>query len=208
MKVLKNILILFISFVLSLEFFSYLFIKLRYIESNYPSWVTLYPNKDFGYWHPKNITLKIHSPGCWESKVSYNKIGLRGKDNFKKQRQINKIRIGLLGDSMIENIELSEGYDFASKLRKKLGTKYEVINFSVRGTGLFDQTEILKKIIKDYKVDIILYFVTENDMYDIMPYEGKGLKVTFDIENDKIISYPRSFDFYKYDNKIKFIKKI
>ena len=159
MKIILKYLIVFIISFFLIEIFAPILVKLGYISRGLPSWVTLFADKDTSFWHPKDVTFEIEKPSCWVSKVSYNNIGMRStKDILRK----NKPRIALLGDSMIENIELDDGKDLGSKVQKLL-PNYEVLNFSARATGLADQLDIYKKYIHNEEVDILFLFVTEND---------------------------------------------
>ena len=60
---------------------------------------------------------------------------------------------------MTENLEVSDGKDFGSLIQKKLD-KFEILNFSVRSTGLGDHIELYDKLIKKFEVDYIFLFVT------------------------------------------------
>ncbi len=120
-------LIFFILVEISGRFLAYLKILPRGVSPV----ISIFSHKDWSLWHPKNIKFRHHYNTCWEpSEVYFNNIGARGtEDVFIKKI---KPRIALLGDSLIENINITEGLDVASLLRKKL-PKYEIINFSSRG---------------------------------------------------------------------------
>ena len=51
---------------------------------------------------------------------------------------------------MSENIEVSDGEDFGSLLQHK-NPNYEVLNFSVRSTGLGDQIELFNGFVKKFE---------------------------------------------------------
>lgn len=176
--ILFNLLFLFIL----LEFAVFVSTKLNLIPDGITPNVTLNANKDFGYWHPKNSTFKIATK-CWSSKVEFNDIGLKSdkKINFKKQ----KPRIGILGDSMTENSQLSNSLDFSSKLQENL-PNFEIINFSISSTGLADHLNIYKKLIKKFDIDYLFYYPTINDLSDNHIKSFRPNRVTYKIENDLI----------------------
>jgi hypothetical protein len=104
----------------------------------------------------------------------------------------------LLGDSLIENINITEGLDVASLLRKKL-PKYEIINFSSRGMGMSDMTDIYLNLVKKYNVDFIFLFITENDFENHF-YKNRlnhQKKFAYDKKTDSIIKYDRNENFFE-----------
>jgi hypothetical protein len=188
---LRQFLIVALSTLFLIEFFSFLSIKLNIVKKNIPTWVTLHAHEDYGHWHPKNITFKNISAQCWKSTVSYNNYGMRGvnKISLKKKRE----RIALLGDSMIENIELSDGLDIGSQIQKKL-PEYEILNFSSRATGLADQTDIYVKLIKKFDVDKIFLFVHYNDVINNSIHGNpKVYQRRYDYKDNKIVEIEKNF---------------
>lgn len=120
-----------ITFIL-IEISSIILIKLKFLPNGITSSVTLVPNKEFGFWHHKKRSFKLASP-CWNSKVTYNNYGLRNAKDIDIENK-NKKRIGIIGDSMSENIEVSDGKDFGSLLQLNLHD-YEILNFSTGQQG-------------------------------------------------------------------------
>jgi len=201
----KSLLIIFITLIL-IEFFSFLSIKFNLVSGNLPSWVTTHAHKEFSHWHPKNITFKNISAQCWVSTVSYNNYGMRGTDKVKLKKK--KKKIALLGDSMIENIELSDGLDIGSKTQKKL-PEYEVLNFSSRATGLADQIDIYNKLIKKFNVDDVFLFVHFNDFIN-NSINGNSTVYhrRYDYINDKIIEIEKDYEWLaKYNSTFKYFKR-
>ncbi len=125
-------LLIFLLF-LTIEILSFIFIKLKLIPKYLPPVVTLQAHNVYSYWHPIKKKLKV-STLCWESEVEFNSLGLKSNKEFLMKK--TKPRIGILGDSMTENIQLSNNQDFVYKLQNKL-KNYEIINFSVISTSMF-----------------------------------------------------------------------
>ena len=82
-------------------------------------------NKEFSLRHIPNRNYNF-AYKCWESKVYYNKDG-----NRQYAQNSEAFKVALLGDSMIENAQLSDGNDLGSLLQKELGNKFEVTNFGI-----------------------------------------------------------------------------
>lgn len=197
------ILIAIIITIIAAEGFSKLFVKFGILNKGLPSWVTLRAHSDFGNWHPKNITLTIEKKNCWVSTISYDSDGSR--KIFNGGTKINKEfkSIALLGDSMLENLEVNDGSDLGSLIQKRLKS-YRVFNFGVRGTGLGDQTEIYKKLIKPLKVDYVFLFLTENDIYNNVYGLTTVHHKRFDYIDDKVIEIPKDENFLNnYNSKKK-----
>lgn len=178
------------------EISSLILIKLNLLPNGLTPRITLIKNKDFAYWHHKNKKFKLASK-CWSSKISYNNYGMRQISNV----NIKKIkpRIGILGDSMTENLEVSDGKDFSNLLQKNL-PDYEVLNFSVRSLGLGDQIELYDKFAKKFMLDFIFLFISDNDFEDnYIVNQDRPTQVLYKISNGKIIKEKNRINYI--DNK-------
>jgi hypothetical protein len=203
LKIFKISLINFLFLILFLELLSFILIQLKIIPKYLPPVMSLHAHKEYSFWHPLNKKMTISSK-CWISSVEFNDIGLKSSKNYNYVK--DKQRIAILGDSMTENIQLSNEYDFASKLQSKL-KNYEIINFSVASTGLADQIDIYNKLIKKFEIDYIFLFITENDFDDNYILYRRPNRLSYDFKNGKIIEYEREeifFDeYYSVFNKWK-----
>ena len=65
---------------------------------------------------PQNRSFRLASE-CWNSKVTYNNHGMRQNNNVEYKKN-NKKRIAIIGDSMSENLEVSDGKDFGSLVQR------------------------------------------------------------------------------------------
>ena len=157
----KTTLIIIITIII-LEIIGLTLSFLRIIPNGSPPVISLFADKKLTNWHPKNITFKHDYNTCWgPSKVTYNNIGSRSTKDVKIKK--TKKRIGLLSDSMVEMIHVNDGEDITSLLQANL-PNYEIINFSARGTGLYDHLEVYKNLIKAYDVDYLILLPTQNDL--------------------------------------------
>ena len=192
LKIFKIILINFFFISFFLELLSFILIQIKIIPKYLPPVMTLEANREFSYWHPINKKFTI-STKCWVSNVEFNDMGLKSSTNYNYKK--NKQRIAILGDSMTENIQLSNQYDFTNKLQSLL-KNYEIINFSVASTGLADQLDIYNKLIKKFDVDYLLIFITENDLVDNHISTRRPNRLSYKIENNDIIQYDRDEKFF------------
>ena len=128
-----------------------------------------YPGREF------NIARK-----CWSSNISYNSEGIRG-DNIKKNK--TKIRVALLGDSMIENLQLSDEEDVSAKLQNLLGKHYLVINFGTSSTGIYDHINIAKDFFLKKKIDIVIYHPDTTDITDNYRTRARQNQNMFDLDS-------------------------
>ncbi len=182
-KIFFEYLTIFAISILFIELTAYLMIKFNYLPNGITPRITIVPHEKFGFWHHKNISFKLASP-CWNSKVSYNNFGLRSLKDFKMEK--TKKRIGIFGDSMSENIEVNDGEDFGSQLQNNL-KDYEVLNFSVRSTGLGDHIELYKGLGQNFNLDYIFLFISDNDFEDNYYLNTRQYQNKYKIENMKVI---------------------
>ena len=198
----KSILKIFLIFLITLvliEFSAPFLLKTKNFTKGLPSWVTLYADEETSFWHPTNVTFELEKADCWKSTVTYNNIGMRQLSDIFNEKK--KKRIALLGDSMIESIELSDGYDLTNKLQNEL-FDFEILNFSVRGTGLADQIDIYKKLIVKYDVDYLILFVTENDFFNNFFDDTEKNMKSYKVINGQIVEVDRNKEFFlEYNSK-------
>ena len=88
------------------------------------------------------------------------------------------------------------GNDLRSLIEKEL-PEFEVINFGARAMGLYDQLEIYKNLIRKYKVDYLILYITEND------FENNFIS---SFKPDEVFNQPK-FYVEKDTNKIKKINR-
>jgi hypothetical protein len=199
-----------VIFFFVLEITSYVLILAKIIPKELPPIIALNAHSEMSYWHPINKKIKI-ATRCWESEVEFNNIGIKSSNVIKEKI---KKRVAILGDSMTENLQLSNNKDFSYLLQSKL-PDYEVINFSISSTGLADQIDVYKILIKKLSIDYLFLFITENDLNDNYIEHNRPNRLSYDYINNQIYEYPRNnlfFDEYfsKYSifkrEKISFLK--
>jgi hypothetical protein len=198
------ILLTFLLFLLSIELFSTILIKLKLLPKFLPPVITLHAHKEYSYWHPINQKLKI-STLCWESEVEFNSLGIKSISEF----SIKKIkpRIGIIGDSMTENIQLNNNQDFTYKLQNKL-KNFEIINFSVASTGLADQINIYESLMTKFDLDYIFLFITENDFEDNHINSRRPNRIAYKIDDGNIVKIDRDKKFFEdYFSKFNIFKR-
>ncbi len=194
--ILKRISIIIIITIFLLEIFGVILSSLRIIPNGSPAVMSIFAHKKWSLWHPKNISFKHHYNTCWgPTKITFNNIGARGLRDVQIKK--SKPRIALLGDSMIEMIHVKDGDDIGSLLQKKL-PNYEVINFSSRGTGISDHLDIYKNLIKNYNIDYLIYYPSDNDLVNNFILSNEPDKIFnqpafyFDEETNQVIKINRN----------------
>ncbi len=201
MKILKSFFIIsFITFIL-IEITGLFLIKTKLLNIGLPSWVTFYADEDTSFWHPSNVTFRLQKKNCWLSTVSYNNFGMRDTEDLTDEKK--KKRVAILGTSMQESIQLSDGFDFGGVLKKKMDN-YEVFNFSLRGSGLYDRIDVYNKYIAKQNFDILLLFVNDGDTFynDFNYQKGRSPSIPkFKVINNEVIKIDRDEIFFiKYNS--------
>ena len=98
-----------VIFFFVLEITSYVLILAKIIPKELPPIVALNAHSEMSYWHPINKKIKI-ATRCWESEVEFNNVGIKSSNVIKEKI---KKRVAILGDSMTENLQLSNNKDFS-----------------------------------------------------------------------------------------------
>jgi len=182
LKMSKFFKILIINLIL-LEFISFLLIFFSLIPNGVSLMTSVVGSKEFSLQHIPNRNYNF-AYKCWESNVFYNEKGNRKYSNNPKA-----FKIALLGDSVIENAQLSDEEDIGSLLQKKLGDEFEVTNFGILSTGIYDHFQIYKKkISKNY--DFLIYFSDPTDIEDNHISRNRPNQNMFKLKDNKIYKVP------------------
>ena len=202
MKKIKNLAFKFLSILLInvfiLEVLSFILIKINFIPGGLTPMVAFVADENFAVSRKKNTTFKFSSK-CWDSEVYYNNEGIRSLYDVKLKK--NKKRVILLGDSMTENYQLSDGNDFASHLQKELGNKkFEVINYGLSSTGIAEHIKLYKKKIKDLKPDYLIYFPDTTDISDNHVTRRRPNQEMYKIVNNNPVKLKKDLDYWKNYN--------
>ncbi len=201
MRIFKSFLIISLLSFFLIELTGFFLIKTKLLNIGLPSWVTFYADEDTSFWHPSNVTFRLQKKNCWLSTVSYNNFGMRDTEDLTDEKR--KKRIAILGTSMQESIQLSDGFDFGSVLKKKMDN-YEVFNFSLRGSGFQDRIDVYNKYISKQNFDILLLFVNDGDIFynDFNYQRGRNPNIpTYKIINNEIVKIDRDEKFFiKYNS--------
>jgi len=124
--------------------------------------------------------------GTLKRKIITNSLGFRDSEIKKIDKQSNKTRILLIGDSFIEGSGYDYEFTFSGLLEKKLGNKYEVLNSAVESYSpsiYFKKTEFY--LTQGYIFDKALIFLDLSDIYD-------ELFIKFDDQQNIISEMPQS----------------
>ncbi len=129
--------------------------------------------------------------GKLKRKIITNSLGFRDLKKKKINKQSDKKRILLVGDSFIEG----SGYDYeftvSGLLAKELGNEYEVLNSAVESYSpsiYFKKTEFY--LSQGYIFDKVLIFLDLSDIYD-------ELFINFDNQQNIISEIPKSRQTFK-----------
>jgi len=125
----------------------------------------------------RGFSLRPNAEGWWrkegEAYIRINSDGLRDRERIKKKPP-NTFRIAMLGDSMIEALQVPLEETACAIIENRLqgcegldDLRIEVINFGVSGYGTVQQLFTLRHKVWDYSPDIVvLAFTTINDIRD------------------------------------------
>ncbi|MCB0725796.1 MAG: SGNH/GDSL hydrolase family protein [Ignavibacteriae bacterium] len=123
---------------------------------------------------------------------SVNAYSYLGKE-YSPEKRNGTVRIALLGDSYVESYQTFDRQYFGRILEDELKNKYninaEVLNFGRSGFTMSDMYAYYENFVKDFKPDLVLFFVENNDFENVNKESGMPYPYT---ENDslKIFHYP------------------
>jgi hypothetical protein len=116
-----------------------------------------------------------------------NEYGYWG-NGYSKERIPNTFRIALIGDSYVEGHQVFSRDHFGTlleeELEQKISKPVEVLNFGMSGFDLSDSYCYYKSFVEDYKPDLILMFVADEDFKKPTNSYKKPIAV---LENDSVI---------------------
>jgi len=97
----------------------------------------------------------------------YNNNSILGPD-CSIEKKTGVFRIAILGDSYVESLQVFRRDQFISiiekQLSKNLGKSVEVLNFGRSGFDLADMFAYQQNFVNQFKPDLILYFLSSNDL--------------------------------------------
>lgn len=200
-------------------------LSLKYGQTNAAAFLQEYqPTRG---WANKSGAEKyfIHKKSRIKTHVRINSQGLRD-DEVPLERDTKKLRILILGDSVVAGFEVEKN-ETLDRVSEALLSKYvdpEVINAGTRGYGTDQSYLYFKEKGKNFKPDMVLYVFVNNDLenntiihraqkefgksYFVMNPKGelelKGVPVPKSFEpNDKnLYSSPVIQDFYDQQNAL------
>jgi len=137
-------------------------------------------------WVPQPNTTKIHKESDFEVLYTINSKGYRGKE-YPLEKKEGVFRIVIIGDSMSFGYGVNDEETYAALIDKSI-PNVEVINLSVSGYGTDQELLRLQKQGFDFKPDLVILQITDNDFIDIMrPFRYERAKPYFIIENENLV---------------------
>jgi len=107
-----------------------------------------------------------HNKGCFQGLVETNRFGMR--DSARSlAKSPGKLRIALLGDSVIEGVHVQPSEVVNIQLENILrenGYNAEVLNFGVEGVGTTQELLIYQEKVRQFHPDLVLLTFTWNDV--------------------------------------------
>ena len=148
----------------------------------------------------RGFSLRPGAAGWYKNEggayVQINSDGLRDRERTKEKPQ-NTFRVAVLGDSMIEALQVPLDQTASAILENKLqqcpslnGRKVEVINFGVSSYGTAQELLTLRHKVWDYSPDLVLLaFTATNDIRDnsrALAHDS-DMRAYFVYQNDQLV---------------------
>jgi hypothetical protein len=124
-------------------------------------------DKELGMTHMTDKPVTWRKEGYARSYLNWD--GLR-ESNITPAKPAGTYRIALLGDSMVEAMQVSLPETFGQKLEKtltaKLGRPVQVINFGTSGYSTVQESLLMKRKVFKYAPDMVLVGYDARDMFE------------------------------------------
>ena len=140
-----------------------------------PSNVSFVFDKDVGKWHRANSTGTWNS-ACYEiGDIHFNGFGMRDRE---RKIEKEKYRIAILGDSMIEALQVRDQEVVNRVMEKRLADRVEVLNFGMSGFGTVEELVAYRTKVAPFHPDVVVVaFLPKNDVRDnSMPLRSRALE--------------------------------
>ena len=109
----------------------------------------------------------IHARGCFQGEVSTNRWGMRDR-NRSLEKGPHEFRIALVGDSVVEGVQVKSDEVMNIRMEKLLAEKgypnTEVLNFSVEGIGTDQELVMYQERVRRFHPDVVVLVFVENDV--------------------------------------------
>jgi len=124
-------------------------------------------DKQLGFMHFPNKRVTWRSEGFSQS--YFNDDGLRDEPNLTMAKPPGVYRIALLGDSMVEGLQVPSEQTFGKLLESKLrqdSANVQVINFGNSGYSTAQECLLLSRKVLQYHPDLVVLGYTNRDMFE------------------------------------------
>ena len=157
-------------------------------------------SKELGRCRRKNMNFVYFNEGFSMGKFNQGRyVGAY----YPEEKPSNTLRIGILGDSYVEGLQVFERNHFIriaeKKLYDKLKQKVQILNFGRSGFDLGDMYVYYQKLVKPYHCDYVMFFVSNEDLHilqtdDLIPKVRINDKDSIYISYDEMpVAYKKAF---------------
>jgi hypothetical protein len=159
-------------------------------KSRIASPILKYYNETFGSLNRSNIDYYKTKEGLYIGNTNYD--GRFGENYPKRKEKKSTLRIGLIGDSFVEGIDVFSRNHFSKVIEQRLSKHYstdvQVLNFGRGNCTLHASSYYFENYIKEeYDLDIILYFAEGRDIFEVNEYPSTTY--TLNDEDSLVPSY-------------------
>jgi len=118
-----------------------------------------------------NVVTRHYVPGDYEVLVSTNSVDMRGTREYSVAKPHDVHRVAVIGDSFVFGFGVNDDEVISAILENKLNeganvksSSYEVINFSVSGSGQAEQLVTYRERLLEYNPNDVVLFYYSNDI--------------------------------------------
>ena len=145
------------------------------------------PNQSGVYIKGKNQEIK--------AKFRINNLGFNSPHDYSKTKPDDTYRVAIVGDSFIESLQVDyyKSYPYilenALHIKKLKGKKVEVYTFGHSGANLFHYTKAVEFVEDNFKPDLIIVNIVENDFKESIYGNNRKDNWSLDFHNGNTIEH-------------------
>ena len=119
--------------------------------------------------------------------LRFNRHGFRGPDR-PMEKPAGVRRVAVLGDSFVASVGVDEEDTMVARVERMLNSshpdaEWEVMNFGVSGSGLGQELNLYRKLVREFDPDVVLgAFFVGNDLADNCNRLSRNNRIYFDFD--------------------------
>ena len=144
-----------------------------------------------GHYTQENNETGIKTIGAFARHPSRWRINNHGWNNemdYTFEKDTNRLRIAIIGDSYVEALNVNSDESFVVRLQKYFGESTEVYSFGIGGSPFSQYLNFSRYVKKKYNPDVYIILLTNNDFDQSLIQFGTNNNLLLKLQKNNVIS--------------------